>query len=92
MKTLDPVRNPMDRTSYVFAGVGVLTAGALLFNLLPILLGVMADALLLEPHQIGILGGAYMFGFAFASVPAVYLIENRNWRWVMALGSLVVAG
>lgn len=90
MKKLDPIRNPMDRLPHIIAGIGVLTSSALIFNLLPVLLGAFADSLQLLPHQIGLLGGTYMFGFTFASLPAVYLIENTNWRRITAVASIVV--
>ena len=80
----------MDRMPHIIAGIGVMTSGALIFNLLPVLLGAFADSLQLLPSQLGLLGGIYMFGFAFASLPAVYLIENTNWRWITAVASIVV--
>lgn len=91
MKKLRPDLNPMDRMPHLLAGFGVLTSGALIFNFLPVLLGAFADALQLLPHQLGLVGGAYTFGFAVASLPAVYLIENASWRWTTAVVSIVVA-
>ena len=80
MKPLDPAHNPLDKPQAIIAGIAVFSAGALLFNLLPLVLGAIADTFALTSQQIGLLGSAYLFTFMLISLPAFFLIQKMSWR------------
>ena len=72
--------NLFDQPRVIAGAIGVFSAGSLLFNMLPLLLGVSADALALTLPQLGLLGSAYMAVFALSTLPAVALLQRLNWR------------
>lgn len=82
--------NPLDQPRVITGAIAVFSAGALVFNVLPLLLGVTADALALTPQQLGILGSAYMAAFALAAVPSVSLLQRVSWR-AIGLGAGLMA-
>ena len=91
MKPLDAARNPLDKPTVIVAGIGAFAAGALLFNTLPLVLGVTADAMALSSQQIGWLGTAYLLAFIVISPPAVFLMQRINWRRINVISSISVS-
>lgn len=82
MKSLDRARNPLDVPLVIVSGTVVLCLGALMFNLLPLLLGLIADSRALSPEKIGLLATTYVFSFSLVSFPAVFLIKKIGWRGI----------
>lgn len=88
MKQLDPTKNPLDKTRVILAGFCVLTTGALFFNLLPLILGLSADALMLSTSEIGWLGTGYLLAFALISPLGVYLMRQYSWMGIFIICTL----
>ena len=91
MKPLDATRNPLDGSRVIVAGIATFACGGLLFNLLPLVLGVTADAMALTSPQIGLLGTAYLLAFTVIAVPAVFVIQHMNWPRINVVSCSAVA-
>ena len=64
--------------------------GAVIFNILPLFLGSASDSLGLDHAQIGLLGSAYLGGYAVMIAAGFFWVERLPWRKTLA-GALVAA-
>ena len=88
MKQLNPAQNPLDKGTVIVTGICALTTGALFYNLLPLILGLSAEALALSSTQIGWLGTIYLLAFAGVSPFGFYLIRRFNWKVIYIVCTL----
>ena len=66
---------------------------ALPFNLMPVLLGSLADKFSMNPQEIGVLGSSLVFGWLCGSTSTYFLAARFNWRIIVAAGmSLTILG
>jgi len=59
--------------------------------LLPILLGSASEYLTLNEEQAGLLASCYFSGFLLVCLSAVLWMQRVNWRYVGAIGTLILA-
>jgi hypothetical protein len=59
------------------------------FNAMPLLLGTAADNFGLVPSQIGLLGGATLFGWVVGTALSFFLLHRVNWRLASIAGTLL---
>jgi len=62
--------SPNDKALAIFSACFVVFAGSIIFNLLPIYLGLVAERFSLSANDVGTLGSIALAGFAIASVTA----------------------
>ena len=55
-------------------------AGALLVNIMPIFLGSAAEHMTLNDQQIGVVGSAFLAGFALVSISSPFWISRLDWK------------
>lgn len=79
------VAHNLDRPNVVLAATATGTAGAIVFALLPILAGQIADKLSLTDGQVGLISSAYFAMYSVISLTAPWWIRRFNWRYA-ALG------
>jgi len=79
----------LDRPSVLLAATATGTAGAIVFALLPILAGQIADRFELDDTQLGLVSSAYFSVYSLIALSAPLWIRRVNWRLV-ALGGFVV--
>jgi len=62
------------------------------FNAMPLFLGTAADNFGLAPSQIGLLGGATLFGWVGGTALAFFLLHRVNWHLASIAGTLLAIG
>ncbi|HRD44868.1 MAG TPA: MFS transporter [Caulobacter sp.] len=65
------------------SATAVSAAAALLFNLMPALLGAASSRFGLDNNQLGIVGFSYLAGFALVATTSNLWIDRFNWRHVI---------
>lgn len=86
------VEGPHPRSNHrtvIFVGAILMGMGGLIFNVLPILLGSMADSLELSHQQFGYVGSSFLLGFAGVPATAPLWLPYVDWRR-LALASLII--
>lgn len=81
-----PYRQP---AKVLAAATLVSAAGALLFNLMPTVLALIASRFALTDDQVGTLGATYLGGFAVVATTSNLWIDRFNWRLVAGLATLL---
>lgn len=84
-----PVRS-LEHPSVIAAICLVGAIGALIFNLLPVLVGSAADSRQLNSQQIGFMGTSYFLGYTLASVGSVFWVKRFSWP-MQAVLSIAIA-
>lgn len=75
-----PSANQIDKASvYIAAGL-VSGAGALMFNVMPVFVGAMAETLAYDESQLGDTVAVFNLGFTLISLTAVFWIRKIDWR------------
>ena len=88
----------MDRPGVIFAGVLISAMGALIYNLLPLILGTAQDFKGLNQQSAGILGTSFFAGFTLTTITAFFWIRRLSWRIIsfsaipIAASALLTAG
>ena len=81
-------RNPID-TSRVYIGAGLISGcGALLFTVMPVFVGAMAESLRFSESQLADVIAAFNIGFTVTAIGAMFWIQRANWR--LTSGAAVV--
>jgi len=83
--------DPLAQRSAALANVGVCSAGAMTFNVLPVLLGSAADSLALDNAQIGMLASLYLVGGTLVNTSAVLWVRRLDWRRTCAVSGALAA-
>ena len=87
------IMHDVDRPTSILSGCLLSALGAMLYNILPLFLGVVQDARGYSDQQLGFLTSAYFVGFALITFSAFFWIRKVNWRITsLAMGLLTVAG
>ena len=77
----------------IVAGCLMSALFALPFNLMPVLLGSLADKFDMNPREIGVLGSSLVFGWLCGSSATYFLAHRFDWRIVVSAGmSLTIVG
>lgn len=84
--------HPADRSTVIMAALAAAAIGALMYNVLPLYLGAMADGHGLGEAQTGLVGTAFFFGFNLAGLSAVLWIRRLQWRAVSLAVIPVILG
>lgn len=72
--------NPIDKAPiYIAAGL-VSGAGALMFNVMPVFVGAMAETLAYSESQLGDAVAVFNLGFTLISLTAIFWIRKIDWR------------
>jgi MFS family permease len=79
----------LNAKSAILAGCMISAFGALIFNVLPLLLGSIQDTLGFDDRQLGLITSAYFVGFTLSTVSAYYWVRKYHWRKAAALLALV---
>ncbi|MEH6473679.1 MAG: MFS transporter [Halopseudomonas sp.] len=66
------------------------TLGVLVFAILPLLLGVVADHLQLDESQTGLMASTYFGGFFLMTLTSVIWVRRVDWRWLVAIGAVLL--
>jgi len=75
------------------AGIVVLGAvGAVVFNILPLFLGAASDSFDLNDSQLGLLGSAYLGGYAIMIAAGFFWVDRWPWRRTLAAALLAAGG
>lgn len=83
----------MSFRNLIVAGCLLSALFALPFNLMPILLGSLADKFGMNAREIGVLGSSLVFGWLAGSTSTYFLAARFNWRVIVAIGmALTVSG
>lgn len=72
--------NPVNARSAILAGCLISAFGAMVFNILPMLLGSVQDGLGFNDQQLGFLTSAYFTGFCVSTISAFYWVRKCNWK------------
>jgi predicted MFS family arabinose efflux permease len=80
------VNQPMS----LFVVVAYSAIAVLIFNALPVIMGVASDALALSDQQLGLLASLELAGIGITSVSGLYWIRRVSWRPTVALGILAL--
>ncbi|MCC6945719.1 MAG: MFS transporter [Thermomicrobiales bacterium] len=81
--------NPIDRVSvYVAAGL-VSGCGALMFNVMPVFVGAMADSLGYNEAQLGDIVAIFNVGFTVSALSALLWVRVFDWRLLGLIGVLI---
>ena len=67
------------------AGIALSAAGAIFYNVLPLLLGSAQDSLELGNQQAGLIGSIYFLGYNVATISAFFWLDKVSWRAVSLL-------
>ncbi len=78
----------LNAPSVLLAATATGTAGAIVFALLPILIGQLADKFQLDDTQLGLISSAYFSVYSIVALTAPLWIRRCNWR-AMAVGGFV---
>ncbi len=89
LTSIDAPHPRKDRYVVIFVGAVLMGIGGLIFNVLPILLGSMADSLKLSHQQFGYVGSSFLLGFAGVPATAPLWFPLVDWRR-LALASLII--
>jgi len=88
----------MDRPAIIFAAVVISALGALVYNLLPLIMGTAQDFKGLNNQSAGLLGSSFFAGFTLTTITAFFWIRRFSWRVIsfsaipIAAGALIMAG
>jgi len=82
--------NILDRPSLVAAAAGSGTAAILVFAMMPVLVGGMADRFDLDDLQSGLVATAYFLTYAVIALTSPMWIRRWNWRAVTLLGFCIM--
>lgn len=66
------------------------TLGVLVFAILPLLLGVVADHLQLDESQTGLMASTYFGGFFLMTLTSVFWVRRADWRWLVVIGAVLL--
>lgn len=72
--------NPVNARSAILAGCLISAFGAMVFNILPLLLGSVQDGLGFNDQQLGLLTSAYFAGFTISTVSAFFWVRKCHWQ------------
>ncbi len=64
----------------IFASTAMGTAAIIMFLLLPLLVGAVAETIDTTPRQLGILASSDLFGFGMGSLVGLFWARKVNWR------------
>lgn len=81
-----------DQRRTIFAASMISAAGAAIFLILPLLIGAAAESLGLPNDKAGLIASSYFFGYLLICVTAVFWINRVNWRFVSAMGFVLLSG
>lgn len=76
----------LNQPSVLLAATATGTAGAIVFALLPILAGQIADQFVLDDAQLGLVSSAYFSIYAIVALSAPLWIRSYNWRRIALAG------
>lgn len=83
----------IDQPLPLFATVCFSAVAILIFNVLPVFMGVISDTLALTAEQLGLLASLELGGIGLTSVTGLFWIRRLRWRGVVLFGALVtIAG
>jgi len=83
--------NHIDKPSvYLFAGL-ISACGIMMLNLLPVLVGAMAEEFGFSESQLGDIIAGYNLAFTVIAVSALFWIRSVNWRFVSMIGIVIAA-
>ena len=81
--------NVIDRKS-VYISAGLISAcGALMFNVLPVFVGALAEAFSFSESQLGDIIACFNIAFTLIAISALFWIRAINWRLTSAIGVLI---
>ena len=75
-------QNIFDRWQIVTAACVISAVGASFYNILPIFVGSLQDAMQLTNSQIGFIPSAFFLGFGLIAATAYFWIRKVNWRYL----------
>ncbi len=81
---------PIDRPRSLTGACSLGTLGVLVFAILPLLLGVIAEQLQLEESQTGLVASAYFGAFFLMTLTSVIWGRRVDWRVLVAIGTLML--
>ena len=80
----------VDRPAVVAAAAGSGTAAIIVFAMMPVLVGGMADRFALDDLQSGLVATAYFSTYALVALTSPLWIRRWNWRLMTVLGFVVM--
>jgi len=81
--------NPIDKKS-VYISAGLISAcGALMFNVLPVFVGALAEEFSFSESQLGDIIACFNIAFTLISISALFWIRSINWRLTSAFGVFI---
>jgi predicted MFS family arabinose efflux permease len=83
--------NQIDKTSSLVSACAMGAAGVMLFGVLPLLLGAIADHFQLDEGQAGMVAMAYFGGFFLATLTSIVWIRRVNWKLVSITALFLIA-
>ncbi len=85
--------NQVDRVSAIIAACLLSALGAMIYNILPMFLGVAQDVRGYSDQQLGFVTSVYFTGFSVVTISAFFWIRTVNWRTASIVAAcLVIAG
>ncbi len=85
--------NQVDRLSAIIAACLLSALGAMVYNILPMFLGVAQDVRGYSDQQLGFITSVYFTGFSVVTISAFFWIRKVNWKTAsMIAACLVVTG
>jgi len=83
--------NPIDKVSvYIAAGL-ISGCGALMFNVMPVFVGAMADTFQFRESELGDIIAGFNAGFTLIAITALFWIRKLSWRLAAIAGAALSA-
>ena len=83
-------KNVLDSPQAVVAAIGSGTAAIIVFALMPVLVGGLADRFALDDLQSGLIATAYFSTYATVALTSPLWVRRWNWRWVALAGYVLM--
>lgn len=81
----------IDQPLPLIAAVNFGAVAIIIFNALPVIMGVASDTLGLSAEQLGLLASLELAGIGLTSVSGLFWIRKISWRRAVLIGTLVLA-
>ena len=82
--------NQVDRSSAIAAACLLSALGAMIYNILPMFLGVAQDVRGYSDQQLGFITSAYFAGFTVVTISAFFWIRKVNWKSAAIVAAILV--
>ncbi|MCP3869167.1 MAG: MFS transporter [Gammaproteobacteria bacterium] len=81
--------NNIDRTSAILAACVISALGAMIYNILPLFLGVAQDVRNYSDQQLGFITAIYFLGFFLVTISAFFWVRKIDWKLASFIAAIL---